>query len=329
MTSAQRIHQFRVRVLAHAEEIGNVAQACRTFGISRKTFYQWRGLARAYGTDALLPKSRREPAMPNATPTHVIDRLLTLAVTEPTLGARRYADRLDEAGWTVSKTTVQHHLNRHGLGRRSQRVARAAAITAATTGLVTDAARDDDLFGGFCHWAAFPGDQVALDAFYIGNLKGVGPCYQFTAVDVATRWAMVWIVLGRPNGDLSIDFITRMLVDLARHGIHVRAVTTDNGPEFIATGFRARLAELAITHNRIPPRSPNHNAVVERFQGTMLHECWRPAFHRRRFTSIRQLQAEADAWLITYNTRRRNHSDYMKGATPAQMLDTKLATMPK
>jgi hypothetical protein len=53
----------------------------------------------------------------------------------------------------------------------------------------------------------------------------------------------------------------------------------------------------------------------------MLQECWRPAFHRRRFSTIRQLQAEADSWLIGYHHRRRNHSDYMRGRTPAIVLD--------
>ena len=76
-----------------------------------------------------------------------------------------------------------------------------------------------------------------------------------------------------------------------------------------------------LTHVRIPPRSPNHNAVVERFHETILQECWRRAFHRRHFTSLRQLQAEADAWLITYNRRRRNHGDYMRGRTPQEILD--------
>ena len=53
----------------------------------------------------------------------------------------------------------------------------------------------------------------------------------------------------------------------------------------------------------------------------MLQECWRPAFHRRRFTSVRQLQAEAETWLVHYNYRRRNHSDFMRGRTPRQVLD--------
>lgn len=323
MTDAELIAVFRRQVLAHAEEHGNVSDTCRQFGVSRKTFYKWRGLAAAYGPEGLLPKTRRQPAMPNATPTHVIERLLTHAVNQPTLGARGYADLLDGDGFVIAASTVQNHLNRHGLGRREQRIARAAAIQAAVTGMVTDAARgDDSVFGRFCHFAAGPGDLVAIDAFYIGNLKGVGRCYQLTAVDVATRWAMVWIVAGPVNSRLSIQFITKVIAHFADRGVTVRAVVTDNGAEFIAGAFRARLAQLCIDHHRIPPRSPNHNAVVERFQGTMLHECWRRAFHRRRFTSIRQLQAEADAWLQTYNTRRRNHGDYMRGRTPAQMLST-------
>jgi hypothetical protein len=53
----------------------------------------------------------------------------------------------------------------------------------------------------------------------------------------------------------------------------------------------------------------------------MLQECWRPVFHRRHVTSIRQLQAEADAWLITYNRRRGNRDDYMRGWTTQGILD--------
>jgi transposase InsO family protein len=117
-------------------------------------------------------------------------------------------------------------------------------------------------------------------------------------------------------------FVADLVRHWRRHGYQMQAVITDNGPEYIASEFRAALAAKNVRHVRIPARSPNHNAVVERFHGTILQECWRPAFHRRRFTSRRQLQAAADAWLITYNHRRRNHSDYMRGRTPHQILTT-------
>ena len=149
----------------------------------------------------------------------------------------------------------------------------------------------------------------------------MGKCYQLTAIDVFTRYAVVALVLGPVTGAMTARFIAQALRLYRRHGIVVRAVLTDNGPEYVAGAFVDALAAKGLRHHRIPARSPNHNAVCERFQGTMLQECWRPAFHRRHFSSIRQLQAEADAWLITYNRRRRNHGDYMRGRTPQEILD--------
>jgi transposase-like protein len=45
-----------VRVLDHAERTGNVAETCRVFGVSRKTFSEWRNRAARYGLDALMPQ---------------------------------------------------------------------------------------------------------------------------------------------------------------------------------------------------------------------------------------------------------------------------------
>jgi transposase InsO family protein len=320
VTPAEIIYQRRLAVLAHAQRSRNVAETCRVFGISRTRYDEWKKRADAYGLDALMPKGRRSPQMPLATPTHVVEALLTLAVTRPTLGCRRYADELATQGFSVAKSTVQKHLVAHGLGRRSQRLARAAAITALSTGLLTEAARDDGPFG-FCLASGGPGELVCLDSFYIGNLKGVGKVYQLTAIDVFTRWAFVMLVLGPVTAAHTVRFVDRLLGHYRRHGVNVKAILTDGGPEYIAHDFRAHLVTRDLRHERIPVRSPNHNAVVERFQGTMLDECWRPAFHRRRFTSLRQLQAEADAWLTTYHHRRRNHGDYMRGRTPHEVLD--------
>jgi transposase InsO family protein len=320
VTPAEIIYQRRLAVLDHARKSKNVAATCRVFGVSRTRYYEWKGVADLYGLAALMPKARRSPQMPGATPTHVVEELLTLAVLEPTIGCRQYADRLGERGFSIAKSTVQKILVTHGLGRRNQRLARAAAIAAATTGLVTEAARKDEPFG-FCLASGGPGELVCVDSFYIGNLKGVGKCYQLTAIDVFTRWAFVMIVLGPVTGAHSAAFVERLLAHYRRHGVRVRAVLSDNGPEYKASAFTTALVAKGLRHERIPARSPNHNAVCERFHGTILQECWRPAFHRRRFISIRQLGAEADAWLNTYNRRRRNHGDYMRGRTPHEMLD--------
>ena len=50
-----------------------------------------------------MPKARRRPQLPNATPTHVVEVLLTLAVLQPTLGCRQLADRLADRGVRVCR----------------------------------------------------------------------------------------------------------------------------------------------------------------------------------------------------------------------------------
>ena len=319
MTPSEIIFHRRVRVLEHAGKT-TVAEASRVFGVSRKTIHDWKRLAGAYGLDALMPKARRRPAMPNETPSWVVEELLAEAVVRPTLGADRYADVLAERGFVLSRSGVQKILNRCGLGRRRQRVGALAQLTAATTGLVTEAALEGPF--GFCHFAANPGDLVALDSFFIGKLKGVGPVWQLTAVDTATRWAIVEVFIGPSNAEIAARFVDKVIRKLRRLGVRVTGVLTDNGPEFTGKDFTGHLAELEIAHHRTPPRSPNHNAVCERFQGTALQECWRPAFHRRRFDRLTQLRAEIDSWLVTYNTRRANKSDFMRGRTPRQVLDS-------
>ncbi len=53
-----------------------------------------------------------------------------------------------------------------------------------------------------------------------------------------------------------------------------------------ATRPSGRVGEMGLHHHRIPPRSPNHNAVYVRFHGTVLEEFDRPHFHRGRVEDV-------------------------------------------
>jgi hypothetical protein len=41
VTHEDIVYDRRVRLIEHAARINNVAEACRTFGVSRKTYYEW------------------------------------------------------------------------------------------------------------------------------------------------------------------------------------------------------------------------------------------------------------------------------------------------
>ena len=322
MTPTDIVYQRRLAAVTQAIEIGNVAEAARRAGVSRKSLHGWKTLFEAYGAEALHPKEQRRPVPSNATPDHVISRLARLAVTDPGGGARSYAAALSGEGYRISKSCVQTHLNRLGLGHRSQRFAAAARLALFSEGLLAPdvlEVRKEGPFG-FSHWAGAPAHWVQLDCFYVGKLKGVGEVWQLTATDVRTRISDVLIIAGRPTSQATARFLDLLRRRWTRRGFPLQGVISDNGGEFKGT-FTVRVGHLGITHHRIPARSPNHNAVVERFHQTMLERCWRPAFHRRFFTSTRQLQAQANSWLVTYHDQP-NHGDWMRGITPNQQLDT-------
>jgi transposase-like protein len=75
-----------------------VTEACRTFGISRTTYYRWAGRAQRYGLAALLPKGRRPPVMPTATPPEQVEAVLAEAVARPTLAP---------ASWSATSPAVE------------------------------------------------------------------------------------------------------------------------------------------------------------------------------------------------------------------------------
>jgi transposase InsO family protein len=317
VTHEDIVYDRRVRLLEHAARINNVAEACRVFGVSRKTYYEWVKKAEAYGLSALLPKERRKPHQPNAMSSEEVAVILSEAIARPTLGPKSLLRHLKARQVDRSASGVAKVLRRHNLGTARQRIAALASLTAAETGQLTEHALEGPF--GFCLFAAAPGEVVALDTFYVGRLKGVGAVWQLTAVDVATRIAVVQLVVGDKTATVAAGFLDHLKKALRKHGIKLEGILSDNGPEFTGRAFTTHLADLELVHHRIPPRSPNHNAVCERFHGTVLREFYRPHFHRGRVDDIALLDRSLQAWTVDYNHHRPNHGDYMAGRTPVQV----------
>ena len=242
MTHEDIVYDRRVRLIEHAAKIGNVAEACRVFGVSRNTYYEWIKRAEQYGLSALLPKERRKPHQPNEMTSEEVAIILAEAVTRPTLGPRSLLRHLKARGVDRSASGVAKVLRRHSLGTARQRIAALASLTAAETGQVTRAAMEGPF--GFCMYASTPGQVVSMDTFYVGRLKGVGAVWQLTAVDVATRIAVVQLIVGDKTATVAARFLDHLKKALRKHGITLDGVLTDNGPEFIGKAFQTRVAEL-------------------------------------------------------------------------------------
>ena len=319
MTPDDVIHRYRLRLFALADELGNVRAACRQMGIHHSTYYRWRHQVEAWGLEALRPRERRPPRMPNQLPAHIEQRILAFCLAYPGLGPRRVAAELARERWgglQISANGIWRCLARHGLSTRKARLALVAGYAAPPEpDRPPEPERHLD--------AAAPGALVGMDCFYVGRLSGTkGTVWQYTAIDVHSGycWAELHTSERNPRQPYASALARRVAAELADRGWSLRAISTDNGSEFRNGEFTQTVTSLGAVHRLIRAGRPTSNGAVERVQRTVLEECWRPSFARSLVPRLTALRRDLEAYLDYYNYDRAHTGRHTKGRTPAEVL---------
>lgn len=303
-----------------------VVEACRQHGVSRSRYYELKARYEAYGEAGLRPKPRPTERPERRVSPALVDAIVGYAVEHPTHGPRTIAAALALprfGGWKVSHSGVYRVLVRARLNRTSMRLA-AAELTAAVEGgpLTERALRDlraverQTVHQG----SEVVGESVFFDTMYVGNLKGVGKIWQYSAVDGACSFGFAQARLGPKSAVDAADFLEHHVVPVYRQlGMPLVEVVTDGGPEFVGLTWRRTCERLGIRWRKLPPRSPDLNGFVERFQGTCLHQHYRIAFRYRFYDDVEVLDADLQAWLRHYNFERPHRGYRLNGRRPADI----------
>lgn len=128
--------------------------------------------------------------------------------------------------------------------------------------------------------------------------------YLFVAIDRATRWVYLHIYDNQTEKS-AVDFLRRVQKAAP---MKIVKILTDNGSQFTdrftsqkkePTGnhaFDRACTSLVIEHRLIPPRHPQTNGMVERFNGRISE-----LVKQTRFASSAELETTLNLYLKTYN----------------------------
>ena len=122
LQSNERIIKHKIGLLNLAEELGNVARACRVMGLSRDTFYRYKAAVEEGGVESLLDKSRRKPNVKNRVDEPTEARVVAYAVEQPAHGQVRASNELRKQGVFISPSGVRCVWIRHNLARFRDRL---------------------------------------------------------------------------------------------------------------------------------------------------------------------------------------------------------------
>ena len=144
-----------------------------------------------------------------------------------------------------------------------------------------------------------------VDIKYLPQMPGeTQRRYLFVAIDRATRW--VYLRTYRDQSETSSSDFLRRLGQAAP--MKISTVLTDNGSQFTdrftsktrtPTGqhvFDRTCASLGIEHRLCPPRHPQTNGMVERFNGRIAD-----LVKQTRFASAAELETTLQHYLSIYN----------------------------
>lgn len=330
MSVHDAVLEHKERIVRLVESSPNKRAMCRRLGIHHSTYYRWRrGVLSGFSARAARGVSWRTQ--------YVQSQVVAQALANPQLGPQRLADRLAATGIEVSASTVWRILVGRKLNTRRLRYRILKAHLAHPEEPVIVAAQPQRWVGVLD--ASVPGDLVQLDCFQVGSFKETrlgeskklhGVVWQYTAIDVASSY--VWVTVAssahNPTVENTIGLVRRVAADLSNWGWEWKGASTDNGNEFRSGQFQEVMAALGVNHRFIRAGRPQSNGKVERVQGTILEEFYKPTLIKYVQPSITGLRRDLDAYINYYNYQRPHHGKWNKGQTPSQIIHPKTKLIP-
>jgi putative transposase len=273
-----------------------VRRTLEKLGIPRATFYRWYDLYRAAGPEALEDRRPRPERVWNRIPDQVRERIVNLALNEPTLSPRELAVRFtDTERYFVSEASVYRLLKAHDL------------IT--SPAFIVIRAADE-----FKDKTTAPNQLWQTDFTYL-KVIGWGWFYLSTVLDDFSRYIVAWKLCTTMRAADVADTLNRALeasgLDQARI-THRPRLLSDNGSSYIAGDLAEWLADHRIDHVRGAPQHPQTQGKIERWHQTLKNRILLENYYLPG-----DLEAQIGSFVAHYNYLRYHES--IANLTPADV----------
>jgi len=254
---------------------------------SKRSLERWMSVYKKYGENGLEPKTTIPKTSPNETPIAIKEKVIELR-KQTKLCAQKIHWRLKKEGVDIPTRTIGKILKQDGLTRKY---------------------RVKKIKYKYIKAERQPGDLIEIDVKYVPGKIQNRRYFQYTAIDVASRWRYLKTYDEQSNYH-SVLFLEEV-IKLFRYKI--QAIKTDNGFVFTNryTGTYKRkdlsprqlhaldkcCAKHNIIHYLIDPGKPAQNGTVERSH----REDQEKFYDRNKFKSFKDLQKKLKSWNIEYN----------------------------
>ncbi len=310
---AETIKEERLRwVLPIAQGRTSITSVMKVFPHGKRTLERWVAAYESGGEEALEPKSTRPKTSPKETPIRLKEEVIALR-KKKNVCALKLHWKLEKQGIQIHERTIGKILKAEGLVKKY---------------------RVKKVKYKYLKAELKPGELIEIDVKHVPGLVAGKPYFQYTAIDVASRWRYLRIF----EEESSFNSVTFFADVIARFPYPITGLKTDNHSTFtnryLGTNRRSDMtvktlhaldvfcATRGIAHYLIDPGKPAQNGTVERSH----REDQKTLYEDKTFSSPKDLRQKVTRWNIEYNDLE--HCG-LNGKTPNEALaDYKLINPP-
>ena len=285
---AETIKEEKLRwVLPIAEGRTTISEVMKVCPHGRRSVERWLAAYKRDGEKALEPRSTRPKTSPKETPIRIKETVIALRKKNK-LCALKLHWKLEKQGIVLHERTIGKILKAEGLVRK-YRVKRVKYK--------------------YLKAQLKPGELIEIDVKHVPGLVAGKPYFQYTAIDVASRWRYLRIF----DEESTFHSVTFFADVIERFPHLITGLKTDNHSTFTnryaGTNRRSDLsvktlhaldvfcAERGIAHYLIDPGKPAQNGTVERSH----REDQEKLYDQHSFASFKELQRHVRKWNTVYN----------------------------
>ncbi len=174
--------------------------------------------------------------MPNRVPEEIEKQILNFMKDYPTYGQERTEAELKSAGIFLGHTGIYNVLKKRGLNTAKSRLewVRKLSGEVVTQDEIT---RDKEKAKNSHVEAAYSGQLIGEDTFYIGCLKGIGRIYHQVGCDCFSSFGAAKVYDNKTT-NASTDFVENHLVKKL-DPVKIERILTDCGTEYTLLAWRS------------------------------------------------------------------------------------------
>jgi transposase InsO family protein len=286
---AETIKEERLRwILPIAEGRTTIQEVMKVCPHGKRSVERWLAAYKRGGEKVLEPRSTRPKSAPNETPIRIKEEVITLR-KKTKLCAQKLHWKLKKKDLDVPVRTIGKILKDEKLVRKY---------------------RIKKVKYKYLKAALKPGELIEIDVKHVPGLIAGKPYFQYTAIDVASRWRHLRIF----EEESTYHSVTFFKDVIERFPYRITGLKTDNHSTFTnryVGGLAKRsdrspahqhaldrfCAENNIVHYLIDPGKPAQNGTVERSH----REDQEKLYDQHAFTTLKDLQKHVRKWNTAYN----------------------------